>query len=155
MKMSYHWLYLVKLTQCPTLWHCFLLKACDFARTQLMQFWAMFCKPVIRLIPSIGSLVTKLLCASKNMSLRWWENNVGDCGWCVSASSARYPPLLCFRDKVKNKERRERLTGGRQTAAKWNKRVDMSHSLSLSLSKSKQEKRKEKRKKRVDMGHSL
>ena len=50
-------------------------------------------------------------------------------------ASARYPPLLCFRDKLKNKERRERVTGAKTNGWKGNKRVDMDHSHSLSQSR--------------------
>ena len=34
MKRSYHWIYFSQLIQCPTLWHCFFLRACNFSRAR-------------------------------------------------------------------------------------------------------------------------
>ena len=65
MKRSYHWIYFSRLIQCPTLWHCFFWGLAISRAHTTDAILSHFCQPVIRLIPSIGSLVTKLLCASK------------------------------------------------------------------------------------------
>lgn len=146
----YHWKYFVRLTQYSTLGHCFFWRLA-ISRAHATDAILSHFLPTCHLFDTINRITChKAFMRVKNMSLRWWENNVGDCGWCVSASSARYPPLLCFRDKVKNKERRERLTGGRQTAAKWKKGLIWA-TLSL-LVKAGKKKRKGKRRQKRKKG---